>query len=713
MNCIFTEELPAGQEGFPFPSIIPRTSSTSDFSKLLQQDGAGSIFRSRVRSQTNGSENSQILYMASPKFSRRSARKSLSSVGNQPERKFDGSSEEKEIARDEVSWNIIDQEIHEWQYVCQTGRPYWWSPESRYTRLKKLQPRRHGPGPGLWMEERDGHPKPGFADKRRAVSDNYFCDPNSVHDLAHLIAIQLLGACFTLPPDHIFGIPSPHYALHTYARLPDPRMISSLRMHTQFRYTPSFGHQARNPSPVQAWPRHYGASSPGLSYPATGIGESSAAVERPSRRRTVNTTDGSASGVSSESDKEATGLLAISATVGVDGYGSTRSAARNRTSKRPSNQRPHGRSYQRSSRSEWMLSFPEEASALQKRSKYSLEPVLRSEPHHVFIQPVRELVVKRWSNFKRRLSGSLHSSLPMKASEEQDSEHGSAVLSSDAKTRRLIAQERGDIHSSSISSTSPHYNTPNSRNASPSGQQKTDFSLPTFRLSNAKISESALAAADKRLAAAALQMTTSPRPSYTSPSDSSIQSPQSLSSLTPPLRPPVPIHSPSRFAPAVSKSISPRRNIKRKSMLSEMYTPDDIITGQPVSEGYALSAPASTVISPLELPPSRLRQGLSTASSPGQVATHQIRHHVSPRSNGQSTSAQEVASDQSRSLNNVISSWVPSNPVREQRPRLERMSTSGTQVFTPQDDGIELDGLPVGPGSHLWTDATRRERTYL
>jgi hypothetical protein len=47
-------------------------------------------------------------------------------------------------------------------------------------------------------------------------------------------------------------------------------------------------------------------------------------------------------------------------------------------------------------------------------------------------------------------------------------------------------------------------------------------------------------------------------------------------------------------------------------------------------------------------------------------------------------------------------------------PRLSRTSTSGTQVFMPSDEGVEIDGLPVGLGKEVWDrKGKRRERTYL
>ncbi|KAI9049428.1 hypothetical protein LZ554_006462 [Drepanopeziza brunnea f. sp. 'monogermtubi'] len=663
--------LRASQEDFP--ACIPRTSSTSDFSTLIRKDI--DEHSSRRRAMTNESENSQILYMANPKRSRRSGRKSLSSVANNPFRRNEGSSDKEEAhVRDTLSWNIIDQEIYEWQYVCQTGRPYWWSAESKYTRLKKLQPRVHDSSTGWWMRELDASPKPVFAEKRRAVSDNYFCDPSTIHDLAHLIAVQLLGACFTLPPDHILGIPYPSYTIDKYAtgRLPDPRMISSLRMHTQFRYSPSFGHQARNTSPVQAWPRRFGASSPGFSTSVAGTGDSTGASRRASRRRTVNTTNRSASSGSLDSN----------------GKDSLDGASRVETS-RPTNSghpayssnRTFHRRQQRSSQGEWKITYPDSTSNSRPGSKYSLEAAIRSEPHHVFIQPVRELVVKRWAKFKRRLSGSLHSALPMRGSEDQGSELGSAVSSSDARTRRRRAQERGEIHSSIDSTPPAHYNSPASGNASPSGSSmRTDWSrVPVFPLSNAHISEGALAAADRRIAAAALSRSSSPSPRIRYPSESPVHSPQEISGLAPPSRPAFPLYSPARSAAAPkskSRSFSSARNSarqQRKSRLSEMHTLDDVHAENPeLDDRHALSAPASTlnseVVSPMELP-GRLLEDLSAASSPG--------------------------------------------PVAARRPRMERSSTSGTQIFTPQDDGIELDGLPVGPARNVWTRGVGRESSYL
>ncbi|PVH74459.1 hypothetical protein DL98DRAFT_519276 [Cadophora sp. DSE1049] len=668
------EELLADLEDLP--ASLPRTCSIPDLTKLFKrvrsaQSQSHTISR---QSENSVSENSQILYMADSKKSKsRKARQSLSSIGNHVDRRFDGSSDDKEDVHDvdALSWDVIDQEIYEWQYVCQTGRPYWWSPESRYTRLKRYQPRlMNEPSPKFWMRELDGRPKPAYAEKRRAVSDNYFCDPRTIHDLAHLVAVQLLGACFTLPPDHILGVPSPNYTINnTFAGLPDPRMISSLRMHTQFRYSPSFGHQARNTSPVQTWPRSLGRPSPGFSSPIADIGPSTSTSRRTERRRTLNINDGSGSCGSVESDGERTQrgshhnhtlMGKPSTTDQVTGQ------SRRRTSKRP--------------KCEQTVASTEQTAP---KTNYRLEPVIRSEPHHVFIQPVRELVVKRWTNFKRRLSGSLHSALPTRNSDDREStsEVGSPTMSSDGKVRRLRAQESGDIHSSDVDTTQ-HFNTPTSGDLTPLGGLSTPDRIngAAFRLSNPSIAEAALAAAEGR-ATASPSPTASRSRKHISPSESSIhpmgyQNRVRAPAPTTPSRPPFPLYSPARFnPPAASNPFSSRRRPtreQRKSTLSEMYTPDDVqgsgaadLAGSEIS-----SAPAIANVTPL-----------------GDTKEHGVA----------TTSPLPILMD----------------PALSFRPRIGRTSTSGTQIFTPADDGIELDGLPVGPPGMTWIGHERRERTYL
>ena len=688
------------REDFPvslddFPVSLTRTCSIPDLTKLFKRTRSAQSHTTPRRFENSASENSQILYMADPKKSReRKAHQSLSFIGNNCDRRFDGSTDEKEDHHDleALSWDVIDQEIYEWQYVCQTCRSYWWSPESRYSRLKRYQSRlMNEPCPRFWMRELDGRLKPAYAEKRRAVSDNYFCDPRTVHDLAHLIAIQLLGACFTLPPDHVLGIPAPNYANDkSPTSLPDPRMISSLRMHTQFRYSPSFGHQARNTSPVQAWPRSLGRPSADFSSPTSDVGPSAFTRRRTGRRRTLNTTTGSGSGGSLESDGDRLtrscssndGLAHTEFTQLHLSKGASHPYDASMRMPNATEQDTEIAKRRRSKRrkDESRLSQEEKA----PRTNYRLEPVLRSEPHHVFIQPVRELVVKRWTNFKRRLSGSLHSALPTRSSDRAStSESGSPAMSSDGKLRRLRAQERGDIHSSDVETTQ-HFNTPTSGNLAPVGGMSTPDRIngAADRLLNSSIAEAALSAAKERETASPSARTVRSR-KHVSPSESSLQpighqAPFEAQAPTMSTRPPFPLYSPARFNPpaAPSNTFPSRRRPtrqQRKSTLSEVYTPDDVpglgvagLAGREVS-----SAPATANVTPVE----EMKQELDFVTTSPVVNTM--------------------------------------NPALSTRPRMGRTSTSGTQIFTPADDGIELDGLPVGPPGMTWIGHGRRERTYL
>jgi len=154
------------QQPMPSPAPLPRVPSTTDFSNLFFKPRRTSTKRSSVSfastegSDNNNSENSQVLYMAP---SKRRINRSLSEISNTSLRKLDGPSDTTQVlgdskfvedAHEELSLSIIDREIFEWQYVCRTGHPYWWSSESRYIRSKKLDPRLvHESTSRIWFGE--------------------------------------------------------------------------------------------------------------------------------------------------------------------------------------------------------------------------------------------------------------------------------------------------------------------------------------------------------------------------------------------------------------------------------------------------------------------------------------------------------------------------------------------------------------------------------
>ena len=720
----------------PFTKFIHRARNATRRSKSRHsQSHTGT---STDKSEDNGSENSQILYMADSKRSRRGVGQSLSAMSNGSNRRYHGHSNSKDepgvdVEAGEQAWSVIDREIHEWQYVCRTGRPYWWSPESKASRLQKL-PQWHLTelSPRIWVRELDDDLKPAYESRRRAVSDSYLTDPNTMQDLAHIVAIQLLGACFTLPPDQISGeYPPANYTSsdeHDFSNTPDPRMISSLRLHTHFRYSPCFGHQARNTSPVQIWPGKYDGPSPAAASPAfdaTGIQTPvivTSEIAGRGRRvhRALNPTESSpGSSCSLESHRDdlsrssnCTLDSSVTGTAWSSGKGG-KNVHHTESTKEKQSASGHRRrplasplyTLKGNDDIDIAKAYRGVTPSKPPASNYTLQPVIRSEPHHVFIQPVRELVVKRWRSMRRRFRGSLHSPLPANGSEFGSLSSGSGAssassprLSSDARSRRRMARERGEIHSSSMES-SPHYNTPNSGLMSPD-----ESGTPAWKNSSRNIP--VLSLADSLVAAAEGHATQ--------------QSPSSVDSLLPswesnlvrsqPLEPSLAQRrtsatrneagffiQPKADSASCTPSFSPRKSPRqrRKSTLSEVYTPDDVTQIKPRIEvdhdRSILGAVGSAITSPI--------QGMEEILSIG--STVQAAENPSGPAS--------LSDPPSKNLSPIKAA---------RRPGVARTSSSGTQIFKPAEEGIELDGLPVGPGKELWdppvnSKGKRRERTYL
>lgn len=81
-----------------------------------------------------------------------------------------------------------------------------------------------------------------------ASSNSEPSEPSEV--FLHLIAIQILASCYTLP--HPLGAASLPSSLYLSKR--ELELITSLCLHTQFRYCPAAGHHARNSSKDSSWP---------------------------------------------------------------------------------------------------------------------------------------------------------------------------------------------------------------------------------------------------------------------------------------------------------------------------------------------------------------------------------------------------------------------------------------------------------------------------
>jgi hypothetical protein len=726
------------------PTLIPRSPTIFDLSNLAHNTPRTSHqpeYRRSVsvtsadQSECYGSENSQVLYMSSPLKRSRKSRSSLSSVGNQTTRIMDGPSDTKADAEEcsaaeKVAWNVIDREIFEWQYVCSTGRPYWWSLESKYNPLKRLPGRStNEPSPQSWMRDLDDPSKKFYNRQRRAVTDGYLAGESSAEDLAHLVAVQLLSSCFTLPPDQE-GLPPDFnsYNLNGRPNSPDPRLISSLKMHTHFRYSPSFGHQPRNTSPVQLWSRCYDGPSPlssplctaaGLQTPI--IGTSSSPPRRRRAHRPLNVTESSANWCWLENQSED-----HLRTAGKDYLDPTASAsawyrrqgiddinARPMTLPYLPSQSPARKQGPSSPQSDDDID-PERYRGVQScprsrspKTNYRLQPFIRSEPHHVFVQPVKELVVKRWNRFRRRFGGSLHSHVPTDStefmSETSSPAHSGASspsMSSDGRARRRRAQERGDIHSSHDST--PHYNSPVTGYGTPNDSPVPNpfwadsaSPSPSYQLANPLAAAPAPALEETGLSAGS-----STYPNSSTPSGSSIQHDLLVASTS--ASPSIASQLKVQLTSPAQSYTKTMRKKHRRSMLSEMHTPEDLAgkiasgeADQEAASRSALSAAGSALASPREVP---------AEAESGIDFVLRLGHYESVGNLGPGGALpmrrMSVSSETRASL------------------RLSKTSTTGTQVFTPSDDGVEIDGLPAGPSKEYWDNHSdgrgkRRVRTYL
>ncbi|CAG8977148.1 hypothetical protein HYALB_00003369 [Hymenoscyphus albidus] len=785
------------------PRSIMRVPSTTNLQELVpkrarhgrrhskSQSRQSVRFKSRESSGENISENSQALYMNSRR-TRKRAGSYFSSIDNTPIPKLDNPPSlkaELDNANEDLSWSIIDREILEWQYMCETGRPYWWSQEAKYNRFKSLIPLAYNDlGTHSSTNKLDGCPKPIYHERRRAVSESYLVDSSNVNSLAHMIAIQLLGSCFTLPPDQITGTPPTDYAPFDKCDasiLPDPGLISSLRLHSHFRYSPCFGHEPRNTSPVQLWPAIYDGplspTQPTQNHPESETDTEEARPRQSRKRRPLNVTENSDYSLDS---------------TGGDGHMSRRNtvhagheaaaAARRRDYIReafahslsfPRRMTIRG-SLERYDRPDPPLNspmddeivnalLPNRSARCHQPHENRLQPVLRSEPHHVFVQPVKELVIKPWRSIRRRVGGSRHSgnchpTVTPELRRSEVSESGQSCTSTlslthEGRARRRRAQERGDIHSSMDSTqhnttpanemcheeaahalsrpywldlesaspksqtgferlcgsaeSTPYYNTPasgyltpergtaqksDSRNSSPRFQVP-DPLAAALAVPNCMNIPNAQLERDAGTASTPLQPPSSPAswlvatPASTGepiPQLSSAKSPNSGASST------AEVQLRSMQTPPAFHCSSmriPKRH-RRASLLSEVCTPEDF--GSPLENAEDRQTTErnvkSTFGSPLATP--------IEETFPSPVAESCPIPH---------------GSGGPPCIDDVISPGSTSSSSMRTKPRMRRLSISGSQIFTPGDEGVELNGLPTGPGKEMWAAKGGRERTYL
>ena len=220
--------------------------------------------------------------------------------------------------------------------------------------------------------------------------------------LAHMVSVQLLASCFT-PPQNLNTLTLPSGWYHKKSQVVDNRLntslVSSLRQHTQWKNSPAFGHQARNNSATSLWPdrdnvlsreeflaervslnrrlrqNEDGAAKESIDTKGRGQGEVSG--EEPTRRRLLRSRHRRHMKKSEES-----------------------AASRRVFRKRMGPQGPRGRVEHKHVLK--MMRGLRVRNVGDDGHRWSLEPVLRSENHPVFIQPVKDYVMRRWRVFRSR-----------------------------------------------------------------------------------------------------------------------------------------------------------------------------------------------------------------------------------------------------------------------------------------------------------------------
>lgn len=563
--------------------------------------------------------------------------------------------------REGTAWDMTDKDASGWDDEYQDGRS---SPFSK--RNQKNASAWEGLySASLWLENSNYNHSSArrFDLQRRAVTDSYISE-NNAHDLAHLIAVQLLSACFTLPLDYMPARkPAENNALNTFGSgdIPDSRLISSLRMNTEVRYSSPFRYQARSGSPASLWRGGY--DGPNLSAsPEPPSSQGSPGIRKTPRRKKIHR------------------IFHASAN-SVDEYFTASSS--NRGGDLEAHKFKSARRHRAGSH---------RGSLVARRRRSSLQPVILSEPHPVYIQPVKELAVRRWQTFRRRFGNSLSQGHPDPRSTAADfmvSNHssnstpscspGGSTISSEAKDRRRLARERGDIHSSVESS--PRYNSPISagssgaaspaysdlRNIAPAPQNSPD-GLEAEASTNTSRAKKAHTDFPNRISLS------TPNPQFNSGAPNP-PSPVTVPTNSTESNAMVSTNTRKSKASTTSRARGHRR--QRKSLLSEVCTPDSLD-----DERNALSAAGSTLASPQAEP------GCKTTHGPALPITGDgpLEPHVTCPASPASPDVEmpEIA-----------------------RPPMVRVSTSGTQIITPSKDGLEIDGIPVGPSSAVWGEERR------
>jgi hypothetical protein len=603
--------------------------------------------------------------------------------------------DERLLARENEVWDVIDKEISHWQNVAETGRPGWYTSSSKWSRKLNRS---------AWDDDlrgsyvHRGQTKQLYLARRRAATDSYIDQNDNVQGLARLVAVQLLSSCFTLPPDGMARHKSSgHRCFDTLGSLDisNSGWISSLRMHVEFRYSPAFGHDARSPSPNLPWEAMSEGSDTSIMQEGLadedvleGLGFSSA--------RGYRTIRGSLDGSDTSSNE-----ILLS-----DG----KQKGRNRKLFRI------GRGWKRN-RSEFndlpppSSLPPTDQYRSTERSKFQY--VARSDPPHLVPQPVKDTLVRRLERFsrtlRRRFSGDdqgasafmeqseIPASPTRKSREQLRYMEGYGSLGA-LNERRRGTRERSDIFSDHFESsytqdngTLFHDHQPGT--CAPQIELATHFHNSKLRNDDFSFTRNVRLrkTASRRSLASPPAETPATRSSSISRMSTQPQvSGRSTSHTFPPGRtltvdPLWLNHGPPRATKRVGKRVPSQRRRRARSMLSEVYTPEDFEESRRTS--------SEVVDSSDRLPKrheSQLRSLSVTVAGSSRTDHSDQVNELSLHDRPALGSSQDIEEEHE------------SNAASPARPFPVRISTSGSLIITPSRDGIEIDGMPAGPPASHW-----------
>lgn len=222
-----------------------------------------------------------------------------------------------------------------------------------------------------------------------------------------MISVQLLANCFTLPQNmKTLTLPSGWYDQKSCTSDPwlNTRLVSSLSQQTQWKHSPAFGHQARNNSAASLWPERDDA----LSREAL-LAERVSLNRRLKLRHQGDTDANGGAYTKRRRQSEPTGNESKRRR-----FFPSCNRGRLRTSDSTSSHQclrgfsgpgsepvsSHGRVRQKNALK--VMRGIRLRNVGNRGQRWSLEPFLRSESHPVFVQPVKEYVMRRLAVFRLR-----------------------------------------------------------------------------------------------------------------------------------------------------------------------------------------------------------------------------------------------------------------------------------------------------------------------